>query len=85
MNKTKLNGFGVMLFVTGLMVFSTAQAQVLKLRADGPDDRAAVVPLNCRHRSGLLRVRSRGKPERSLLNLTVFERSLRCEPVGQPA
>ena len=37
MNKTKLNGFGVMLFVTGLMVFSTAQAQVLKLRADGPD------------------------------------------------
>jgi CubicO group peptidase (beta-lactamase class C family) len=37
MNKTQLNGFGVMLFVTGLLFFSTAQAQVLKLRADGPN------------------------------------------------
>ena len=37
MNKTKLNGFGVMLIVTGLLFFPTAQAQVLKLRAAGPD------------------------------------------------
>jgi hypothetical protein len=37
MNKTKFNDLGAMLFVTGLLLFSTAHAQVLKLRADGPN------------------------------------------------